>query len=98
MMNTQEIKVVEWMKHVLLELRTYAHSQPIDEETGRNVDALVAAGALSSESAAFIRDEDVRFYGFNSDQLGNAIPVLDKELTTCRLTGTSAGYVLVKRI
>jgi hypothetical protein len=86
------------MKHVLLELRTYAYSQPINEQTGGNVDALVAAAALSPESAAFIQDQGVRFYGFNSDQLGDAIPVLDKELTTCRLTGTSAGSVLKKHI
>jgi hypothetical protein len=98
MMTTQENKVLDWMKHVLLELRTYAYSQPINDQTGRNIDALVAVGALSTESAAFIRDQDVRFYGFNSAHLGGDIPVLEKELTTFRLAGTSVGYVLRTRI
>jgi hypothetical protein len=38
-MTSQERKVVQWMKHVLRELRTYAYSQPINEQTGGNVDA-----------------------------------------------------------
>ena len=47
MMTIQEQKVLERMKHVLLHLRECADSGSIDDETGRNVDALLALGALS---------------------------------------------------
>jgi hypothetical protein len=97
MMTLQEEKVLEQMKHVLLQLKRHAHDHPIDQETGKNVDSLLAVGAISPTSATFIRSQGVRFYGFCSTRLGNEIPVLETDLTARRLIGTSDGSVLELR-
>ena len=97
MMTLQEEKVLEQMKHVLLQLKHHAHDQPIDEETGRNVDSLLANGAISLANARFIGGQGVRFYGFCSARIGNEIPVFETDLTTCRLTGMSDGSVHERR-
>ena len=97
MMTIQEQKVVEQMKHVLLQLRTHAHDKAIDHQPGNNVDGLVAAGAISADSATFIRSEGVRFYGFSSNRMADDVPVLEKDLATWHLVGTSGGAVLRSR-
>ena len=97
MMTTQEKKTVERMKIALLHLASYAYSHSIDEKTGKNVDALLAIGALSPEDAAFITGEGIEFYGFNSSLIGKDTPVLEMDSTTCHLVGTSAGAVVQNR-
>ena len=97
MMTTQEKKTVERMKSALLHLGNYCYSQSVDEKTGKNVDALLAIGALSPEDAAFIKGGGVKFYGFNSSLFWSPTPVLELESTTCRLVGTSAGSILEMR-
>ncbi len=64
------------VKRVLLDLQSYAQSQAVNQELGRDVDALVATGALSAESAVFIRRPGVEFFGFDSQQVDPGGPVL----------------------
>ena len=97
MITIHDQKAIDQMKHVLLQLRTHAHDKAIDDQTGNNVDALVAAGAISTDSATFIRSEGVRFYGFSSNRMADDVRVLEMDLATWHLVGTSGGAVVRSR-
>ena len=51
-------------------LQRYATSHAIDHAMGKSIEALVAAGALTPETSAFIANHHVRFYGFDPGELG----------------------------
>jgi hypothetical protein len=84
------------VKQALLELRIYASSHVVDDALGKSADALVAAGALSPQTAAFIANHHARFYGCPSG-IGQHTPVLDIVLadraTPLRLVGFADGHV-----
>ena len=97
-MTLHEPKMLEEMKYVLLKLKVYAGDHTITDELGKNIDELVAAGALPPESGTFLHDSGVRFYGFSSaTSISDDTPVLEMDLPTCRLVGTSEGAVLEYR-
>ena len=83
------------LKLVLLELQSYVlYRAPINEELGKNIDRLLGAGALSAQSAAFLRDQNVTFHGFNSNRIGYDIPVISVIVPDkAHFTGFSDGHV-----
>ena len=71
------VEAMTGIKRALLELQSFAHAHTIDPAFGKNLQALVAAGALSPETSAFIANHHARFYRFDSEQIGSPVPVLD---------------------
>ena len=69
LMREKEKEVATRVKLVILELQHYASSHRIDDESGKNLDAVIAAGALSPRSVAFVQNNKVQFFGFNSAQV-----------------------------
>ena len=85
------------IKRALLELQEFAHAHTIDPAFGKSIQALVAAGALSPETSAFIANYDARFYGFDSERMGSPVPVLEVVLigraVPFRCVGFADGHV-----
>jgi hypothetical protein len=79
-MNTtvdpDEAEVAVAVKRALLELKSYARSHRIDNALGSSVEALVAVGALSTQTADFISRRHAKFYGFNSSLMRHDLRVL----------------------
>jgi hypothetical protein len=90
-------EIVGAVKRVLLELQFYETTYTVDDELGRSVDTLVAAGALSPESAAFIARHRARFFGLRPKPIRPGIPVLEVLLagraTPFRVVGFRDGHV-----
>ena len=76
-LDPENMKLVEDIKRALLELQTHAASHPMSDAKGLSIEAFVAAGAFSAQTAAFIANHQVRFYGFTQSPIGSDIPVLD---------------------
>jgi hypothetical protein len=98
-MKKKEQRAVGEIKRALLELQ--ARRRPIAAEGGRSAGALLKAGVLSPESAAFIRKHKARFLGFHPNRSDPGIAVLAVDLTSSkppvRLIGFSDGRVAVER-
>ena len=88
---------MEAVKRVLLELQFYETTHTVDDELGKSLDTLVAAGALSPKSAAFVASHRVRFFGFKPKPIRPDIPVLEALLagrsTPLRVVGFRDGHV-----
>ena|ERR1022692_539476 len=52
------------LMQAVLELHCYADSHRLGAPLGENIEALVAVGALSRETADFVSKHQGRFYGF----------------------------------
>ena len=96
MMTQEEKQAAEGVKRVTLEL-CHAFSHPIHDHLGQNLDALIAAGILSSKSVAFVRTNKIQFFGLNSTQVGQNARMLAVALTDssppCQIVGFSDGRV-----
>ena len=90
----------EAVLHALLELQCFSTTHAVDDELGKNFEALVAAGAVSSHTASFFKDHQGRFYGFQVAPTRPDIPVLDVLLanrtTPIRCVGFRNGQVELK--
>jgi hypothetical protein len=90
-------EAVEVVKRVMLELQSYETTHTVGDEVGKSVDTLVAAGALSPESAASMAAHQARFFGFKPKPIGPEIPVLDVlvagRATPLRVVGFRDGHV-----
>jgi len=84
----------------LLDLQVYGTNHPVNDAAGKDVQGLIAAGALSTKSAAFIEGGQVRFLGFRSKPIRSDIPVLDAELANrtppLHIIGFRDGHVEVR--
>jgi hypothetical protein len=61
-------------------LRFYAEMHPgagVDDLSSKSVDDLAAAGILSLDDAAYIREHSIAFRGFDPTRIGGAVPVLE---------------------
>ncbi len=96
-LDPDESEAAVGVKWALLELQYYASSHAIDAALGKSVEALVAAGALTPDTAGFIANHHTRFYGFDPSQASQPVPVLGVVLVgrtpPVRLVGFSDGHV-----
>ncbi len=77
--DQQLVELTTAVRQALLDLQCYG-SKNRDHPLGEDLQALIAAGALSPESAVFIGKHRVRFFGFRLKPIGADIPVFDVEL------------------
>ena len=98
--DQETLGIVVAVKRALLELQCYQTTHTVDEALGRSVQALVGAGALSSETAAFIADHQVRFSGFKARPISQDIQVFEVVLADrtapLRVVGFRDGHIEVK--
>jgi hypothetical protein len=81
MQNDQQVaEITNAVRQALLDLHIYGTKHPVDDAPGKDVQGLIAAGALSPSSAAFIATHQVHFLGFKPKPIRPDIPVLDVEL------------------
>ena len=73
-------EIVNAVRQALLDLHIYGTKYPVDDALGKDVQRLIAAGALSPHSAAFFASHQVRLLGFRPKPIKPHIPVLDVEL------------------
>jgi hypothetical protein len=67
-------------------------SLPATNVSRMGVADLAAAGILSREDAAYIKDHDIQFRGFNPARIGAEIPVLETVFTNMRVPRRIVGY------
>lgn len=77
-------------------LRFYADEHPqsaVADMSGKSVGDLAAAGILSVDDDAYIREHRIEFRGFNPDRIGGDVPVLvvTNTKTSRRIVGYSDG-------
>jgi hypothetical protein len=96
-LDPEALGVAKAVLQAVYELHRYSDSHTSDDEWGRNCEALIAAGALSPETTAFIAKHQARFYGFKRSPIRTDIPVLDVVLadrtTPLRFVGFRDGHV-----
>jgi RecJ-like exonuclease len=96
-LEPEALEVAKAVKQALLELQFYATSHTVDNALGKSVEALVAAGAISPQTAAFMANHQARFYGFKPSPIRADIPVFDVVLadrtTSLRFVGFRDGHV-----
>lgn len=76
-LDPEASEAITRVKRAIMELKQFAMSHTIDPALGKSIEALVAAGALSPETAAFFADHVSKFYGFASNQTGPQVPVFE---------------------
>ena len=96
-LDPEELEAATGVKRALLELQYYATSHTISPAMSKSIEALVAAGAITPETSAFIANHHVRFYGFDPGRTGQEVPVLDVVLVgraaPIRCVGFADGHV-----
>jgi len=81
MQNDQQVaEIANAVRQALLDLHIYGTKHPVDDALGKDVRRLIAAGALSPHSVAFLASHQVRLLGFRPKPIKPDIPVLDVEL------------------
>ncbi len=74
------MEALHTVKQLLLELQACGRTHPAQNFSGENIEALVASGALSPRTAAFIVSPRVRFHGFSPTPIRADTPVLEVAL------------------
>ncbi len=85
------------------------HSFALDNPTGSegklsitNLDDLVSIGALSRDDTTYIRENQIRFYGFDPTRIGPDIPVFETPITWRKkpylLVGYSDGHAAAHKV
>ncbi len=75
------------VKQLLLELKAYGSTHPVQDFSVGNIEALIASGALSPRTAAFIASPRVRFHGFSPTPIRADTPVLEVALAGTGASG-----------
>jgi hypothetical protein len=95
-LDPEALEVSKAVLQALLEIHIYQSSHGVDETLGKSVETLVAAGAVSPRTAAFLANHQTRVYGFPS-RISPDIAVLDVVLTDrtspLRFVGFADGHV-----
>ena len=72
---------------------SYDHKAfPDGEATGRSIDGLLAAGIISADDAAYIRDHGIQFRGFDPARIGADIAVFETVFTNTTSPRHIVGY------
>ena len=94
-LDPEVAEVSKAVLQALLEIHVYSSSHKGGDTLGKSVEALVAAGALSAETAARLANYQTRFHGFPS-RIGQDISVLDVVLANktppLRFVGFADGH------
>jgi hypothetical protein len=89
-------EVSQVVLQALLEIRRYQSSHTVGEAQTQSIEALVASGALSTETVTRLANYQTRFLGFPS-RISQDIPVLDIVLANrtlpLRFVGFADGHV-----
>ncbi|MEI9962901.1 MAG: hypothetical protein WDM76_17835 [Limisphaerales bacterium] len=80
-LDPEVAEVSQAVRQALLEIQSYNSSHKGDNMLERSVEALVAAGALSSQTVACLANHQTRFHGFPS-RISQDISVLDVVMAT----------------
>jgi len=91
----EALEASQGVMQALLEIHLYKSSQPGDEAVGKNVEALVATGALSPETVGFLATHQTRFFGVPSrvaPDLAVLEVVLGKRTIPLRFVGFADGH------
>jgi hypothetical protein len=78
--DQQAMEISQAVRELLLDLQVYGSKHAVDDALGKDLQALIAAGALSPKSVSFVAAHRVRFLGFRFKPIRPDIPVLDVEL------------------
>ncbi len=65
--------------------------EPIGSDS-TNLNAFVRLGILTPEDAVFIREHNVKFYGFNSDNRSASVPLFETVFSNTRSPQRIVGY------
>ena len=91
------LQMVDAVKEALLELQIFATSHPLEFASGESCEALIAAGALSPQTGAFLEKQQAQFCGFKPKPIRSDIPVFEVVLadrdTPLRIVGFRDGHV-----
>ena len=82
--DTPLMRAYSRLHQTCAKLRHYAddHSTfPGGASTNGSVDALVSAGILSADDAAFLRDQHVEYHGFDLGRIAADVPVFEMAFT-----------------
>lgn len=91
--NDKEVNTVgRALREAMRELDSYATTHAVDDAVGKSLMKLVAAGALSPQSVAFIANHEVRFHGFKAEPISEYIAVLDVVLADRSIPVVLTGY------
>lgn len=78
--DQQAMEISKAVRELLLDLQIYGSKHAVDDALGKDLQALIAKGALSPKSVSFVAAHRVRFLGFRLKPIRPDIPVLDVEL------------------
>lgn len=84
--------VAKALLRALLEIHIYQSGHAVNELKPENIEELTAANLFSTQTKAFIKNHQARFYGF-PHRIGSDIVVLDIVLPGKRFIGFSDGHV-----
>jgi hypothetical protein len=100
--DTPLMRAVSRIHGISTKLRWYAdeHSTfPGGAATNGSIDALVAAGILSADDAAFLHDHQVKYHGFDLGRIAADVPVFELVFTDTktprRITSYSDGHTVM---
>jgi hypothetical protein len=68
------------MREICMKLRSYDYDHPnlkAEDMANRSVADYVAIGVLTAKDAAYIREHEITFHGFDPNKIGGNIPVLE---------------------
>lgn len=89
---------------ICVKLRYYAgehYTFPDGTKTNKSIDGLVAVGALSTDDAAYIRDHQIEYHGFDLSYDADT-PVFETIFTNTRsprrIVGFSDGHVTMQNL
>lgn len=67
-----------------------------------SMDGLVALGVLSADDATYIRDHQIKYYGFDLSRTGSDVPVLEATFSNSssawRIVGFSDGHAAMHQL
>jgi hypothetical protein len=89
------IRQISAMQQICKKLRDYNYDHPNlkpADVTNRGVTDYVAIGVLSTDDAAYIRDHNIIFHGFDPSKIAGDIPVLEAIYTKHQLQKRIVGY------
>ena len=101
--DTPQMRELSAIYQLCTKLRYYAdeHSVfPSGVTKNNSIDELVAAGVLSADDAAYIRDHRIEYRGFDLNHIAADVPVFETIFTNTssprRIVGFSDGHVTMQ--
>jgi hypothetical protein len=93
--NTPFMQEYVRIHKICTNLRFHAEEHPtsaVHDFSGKGIDDLAAAGILSQDDAAYIREHRIEFFGFDPTRVTNDVPVLQSMFTNGATRRRIVGY------